>query len=180
MHPLNTPLDRAPLVTRPHELAITVYGTPTPQGSKKILGRAGGPRQLVDSNADALRLWRDDVKGAALRALDVTPGWDREMYPVVMMHVTFTLLRPKSHYRQGKETSHMLRDGAPQHYHGVKPDLDKLLRAVCDALTSAGVYQDDSRVAQVWATKAYPSVRGLPPGTLDRPGCRIHLSGVST
>jgi Holliday junction resolvase RusA-like endonuclease len=175
-HPLKAP--DAPTNQRPHELTVTVYGTPAPQGSKKIVGR-GGRSVLVDDNAERLHTWREDVKHAALRMLEVTPGWDGSLYPIIVGHFTFTMPRPKSHYRQGLQTSHLLRDAAPKHLHGTKPDLDKLLRSTWDALGSAGVYVDDARVAQVWATKAYPSARGLPPGTLDRPGARIHLMGVS-
>ena len=35
-----------------------------------------------------------------------------------------------------------------------KPDIDKLLRALLDAMTGV-VYVDDSQVACIWATKEY-------------------------
>lgn len=118
--------------------------------------------------------WREDVKQAALRALDEAPEWQRD-YPQVAAHIVFTLPRPRHHYRTGK-FAHLLRDGAP-HLHGTKPDLDKLLRSVGDALTAAGVYVDDSRLVQVYAVKTYPVSVGNP-GALDRPGARIVLTGV--
>jgi Holliday junction resolvase RusA-like endonuclease len=37
----------------------------------------------------------------------------------------------------------------------VKPDLDKLVRAVLDGITDARAWNDDSQVIAVWATKSY-------------------------
>jgi Endodeoxyribonuclease RusA len=159
----------------PHRLSLIVYGTPAPQGSKTRVGR-----RIIHDNAEALLTWREDVKLAALRALDVSPRWDRD-YPQVAAHIVFTLARPRHHYRTGK-FAHVLRDNAPQ-FHGTKPDLDKLLRSTGDALTAAGVYTDDCRIAQVFGVKTYataPTDGEVPrqPGGLDRPGARIMLTGM--
>jgi crossover junction endodeoxyribonuclease RusA len=43
----------------------------------------------------------------------------------------------------------------------VRPDLDKLVRAVLDALSEAGVWRDDAQVVSVVARKAYGSAPGL-------------------
>lgn len=42
----------------------------------------------------------------------------------------------------------------------VKPDLDKLIRAVLDALTGIA-YTDDSQVVRILAQKSYGSVEGV-------------------
>lgn len=149
-------------------LTVEVYGLPAPQGSKR---HVGGGRMI--ENSPHVKTWREDVKQAALAALEESPAWDRT-HTHVVMHVVFTLPRPKSHYRTGK-FAHLLRDGAPR-LHGTTPDLDKLLRSTCDALTTAGVYADDARVSQVFAVKAYETRASVPPGALDRPGARIVLS----
>lgn len=127
---------------------------------------------MVESSK-ALAPWRQDVKFAALAALEDHPLWPREL-AALSMHVTFSMPRPRAHYRTGK-FAHLLRDGAPTH-HGTKPDLDKLLRAVGDALTAAGVYADDSRVSHVFATKTYVSALTVPPGVMATPGARIVLA----
>lgn len=155
----------------PHELNVTAYGTPVPQGSK-TKNRYGA---IYDSNPH-LGTWREDVKHAALAALEEQRGWDALAYEVIIGRFIFTLPRPKSHYRTGKN-AHLLKETAPT-LHCRKPDLDKLLRSTWDALTAAGAYTDDSRVAQVIALKAYPSING-PAGVLDRPGVLIHLTGSS-
>lgn len=161
------------LPERDHRLVVVAYGTPAPQGSKRHVG--GG--RMIESNEHSLRTWREDVKLAAVAALEAHPGWTRD-YAAVAAHVTFTLPRPAAHFRtKGGQRTALLHQWAPT-LHGSRPDLDKLLRSTCDALTAAGAYVDDSRVAQVYAVKAYPTSVGNP-GSLDRPGVRIVLTGVT-
>ena len=52
--------------------------------------------------------------------------------------------RPKSHFGTGRNAG-KLKPSAPK-YPAVKPDVDKLSRAVHDALTIANVIDDDSRI----------------------------------
>ena len=71
------------------------------------------------------------------------------------MELAFTFIRPRWHYgRRG------LRPSAPLG-HAVRPDLDKLARAVLDALVGAGVIRDDAQVAELHATKGYGERPGL-------------------
>lgn len=149
-------------------LVIEALGMPAPQGSKRYVGNG-----IMIENSPRVKPWREDVKQAALKALDETPTWNRE-HKQIVMHVVFTLPRPRSHYRTGK-FANFLRDGAPS-LHSTKPDLDKLLRSTCDALTTAGVYADDSRIVQVFAVKAYETRASLPNGAMDKAGARIVLS----
>jgi Holliday junction resolvase RusA-like endonuclease len=46
------------------------------------------------------------------------------------------------------------------------PDLDKLIRAVGDSLTDAGIIRDDSRIITITARKLYADDRG--PGAVIR------------
>ena len=128
----------------PHEpftgVAFRVHGIPAPQGSKRgfvVKGRA----IITDANPAGLRTWRDDVKHAALDAM----GGHLPLDGAVEVVVTFTLQKPKSVKR---DLPH------------VRPDLDKLVRSTFDALTSAGVYGDDSQVVTLTALKVY----GIHPG----------------
>lgn len=75
----------------------------------------------------------------------------------VRVDVDFIFPRPKSHYRTGKN-AHILREDAPN-YHTSTPDLDKLQRAIGDALTGS-VVRDDKQIA-VWSvTKTYGAKAG--------------------
>jgi crossover junction endodeoxyribonuclease RusA len=148
---------------RTNQLTFVVYGHPAPQGSKRHVGNG-----VMVESSKKVGPWREDVKLAALRALDGNPTWDRTCR-IVTAHIYFVLPRPRSHYRTGKR-SHELRDDAP-HLHTKKPDLDKLIRSTGDALTSAGVYPDDCCLAWINAMKVYATTGG----ELDRPGAWITL-----
>ena len=56
-----------------------------------------------------------------------------------------------------------------------KPDIDKNLRAVCDSLTDAGVWEDDARVVHCVASKVFAGS----PGALDVPGCVIEVEAMA-
>lgn len=68
----------------------------------------------------------------------------------VFVGLLFYMPRPKYHY--GKDG--LLRHDAPK-YHTHRPDVDKLARAVLDALTIAFVISDDSVVAELTCIKFY-------------------------
>ena len=120
-------------------------GVPVPQGSKNAYVR-GGRAVLVDANA-RLRPWRSAVRSAAEEAIEAA-GWEMLDEPC-RVYLGFTMPRPKRP-----------RWGVP----AVKPDLDKLTRAVFDALTDAGVWRDDSRVVSMEVTERYEDDEGAVPG----------------
>ena len=76
----------------------------------------------------------------------------------------------------GRPTSHLkkcgqLRKGKPFHKTS-KPDLDKLLRAVGDALSDSGkIWTDDSQMVQAGIAKRYA-------GSGEEPGVLIKVSSV--
>lgn len=145
------------------QLDLVAYGHPAPQGSKRHVGNG-----VLVEMSKRLPTWREDVKHAALLALDAYPGWDRHCR-FITAQMTFVFPRPRYHYRTGKN-SHLLREGVP-HLHTKKPDLDKLIRSTGDALTAAGVIPDDCCLARVTASKVYATTHT----TLDRPGAWITL-----
>jgi Holliday junction resolvase RusA-like endonuclease len=46
--------------------------------------------------------------------------------------------------------------------HGQKPDLDNVLKAVCDALEKAGVIEDDKQIAVHHASKVWAAAGEAP------------------
>lgn len=153
-------------------IEFTVLGTPAPQGSKKGFYNKHLRRvQLVDDNKRPLADWRGDVVRAAIEALpgiadaSAQPGYRPLFDGPVFVDVEFRFDRPKGHWRTGKN-AHLLRDSAPLFPAG-KPDLDKVLRATFDAITTAGVWKDDAQAVYVTARKVYADAR--------RPGATIRL-----
>jgi Holliday junction resolvase RusA-like endonuclease len=117
--------------------AFHVDGVPAPQGSKKAFVPRGASRPVVlDDNRGRLREWRALVQAAAVEAVGGRPP----LGGPVMVAVTFWMPRGASVKRA---------------YPSVRPDLDKLERALLDALTIAGVFGDDSQVVEIRSRKAY-------------------------
>lgn len=132
---------------------IRVFGNPAPQGSKKFLGVKNGRGILVESSK-AVKPWREAVKWAAKESWYWTFTPFRGSLDVDMI---FTLPRPKSAKKGAKPSK--------------KPDLSKLVRSTEDALTDAGIWEDDARVVCCLARKVYPNEGqdALPvPGALIR------------
>lgn len=130
-------------------ISFTVYGTAAPQGSKSHIGHG-----VMVESSKAVKPWRQDVVAAALEAIAKQEHWEPFTGPVYLV-AHFYFPRPNSHYGTGKNVN-TLKDTAPDYVsnrrHG---DADKLLRSTCDALTTAGIWRDDSQVAYLTAHKKY-------------------------
>lgn len=115
-------------------ISFQIVGDPAPQGSKTAIV-TGGKIKLIEGRNSTGRLrhktWRDTVANAAR---DNAPA-DGPLDGPLGLEITFRMRRPASR---------------PKNHHGwhaTTPDLDKLLRAVGDALVTGGLIRDDSRIA---------------------------------
>lgn len=144
-----------------------VYGTPAPQGSKKFVGRTKTGRGIMVESSKKVAPWRDSVIAAFHDSYSLDT-WDIITEPVYL-RVTFSLQRPASHYRTGKN-AHLLKDSAPQ-FPGKYPDLSKLIRSTEDGMTSAGVYADDALIVSISAHKVFAGSLGA----LRVPGAQIEI-----
>lgn len=68
---------------------------------------------------------------------------------------TFSFKRPKNHFRTGKN-AHLLKDNAPR-FHTSTPDMDNLIKFVCDSLNGV-FWSDDKIICLINAEKVYSSV----------------------
>jgi Holliday junction resolvase RusA-like endonuclease len=141
--------------TEESAIEIRVIATPAPQGSKGFMGIKGGKGILIES-CKRVKPWRESVVWAAREAGGRVAG-------PVSVTMAFTLPKPKS-APKGRKT-----------WPDRKPDLSKLVRSTEDALTDAGVWEDDARVIQCVATKMYP---GEGANALDIPGVIIWISKI--
>ena len=103
-----------------------VVGQPGPQGSKSAKGIHGG-RIIMTESSKKVAPWRQAVTAAAFGAGPCLDG------PLVVGMV-FSLRRPVSARKS---------DIVPSR----TPDLSKLARSTEDAITTAGLWADDARVA---------------------------------
>lgn len=149
-------------------LVVQVAGYPAPQGSKNA-SRTG---RMYEASK-RVKPWRLAVHLAAVNELRLHPDWEPYDVPVELT-VIFLYRRPANHYGTGRNAD-TLKPGAPT-WKGGTPDLDKLLRSTCDALTTAGVWRDDARVAMVTARKVWAN-RPVSAEYFDQ-GARIQIQPV--
>lgn len=134
------------------ELSFVVHGTPIPQGSMKGFAfrrKTGKLGVAMTSDNPKTRPWKDSVKAAAIEAWD-----DRPTDDAVSLTIEFAFMPPASNRHPHKTT---------------KPDIDKLARAVMDALTGV-VYRDDSQVVAVSARKVF---------TFGSPGVTVRVETIA-
>jgi crossover junction endodeoxyribonuclease RusA len=125
-------------------------GIPAPKGSVKAFLPPGWSRPVLTSDAKGLRGWAAVVRSEAQRHVHA-------LYPgAVACWLDFALPRPKALPKRGTKP------------HVSRPDVDKLARAILDALTGVA-WPDDSRVIELHATKRYARL-------LEQPGVIVTLA----
>lgn len=117
-----------------------VAGTPVPQGSMVV--QRGRVRH---QDSDRLTNWREAIRGACLKDMrdvehSIAPPMFKPWHLGVDLEIWFT-------YKPKKQAESDV-------YKASAPDLDKLVRAVLDALTGT-LYEDDRQVCHIEAHKGY-------------------------
>lgn len=133
---------------------VFVAGKPAPQGSKRGIATKNGKVAMIESSK-AVKPWREDVRQAFLddhnRAVVRFDG-------PLRVRLEFVMPRPKS-----------MPVSRPTPPHLKKPDVDKLERAILDAVSSAGVWPDDCHVIDLHSTKRTAERH-------EQPGCHITIT----
>ena len=133
-----------------------VPGTPAGQGSKRSVGN----NQFIESSKHTMP-WRHTI--AATAGQYITAPSDKAL----IISCTFYFPRPKVHYT----SKGILKATAPR-FKVTDPDLDKLLRAVGDALSRGLAYFDDNQIIH-WDTWKLYCDRN------EQPGLRITLIEIT-
>ncbi len=139
-----------------------IPGHPKPQGSKKAFVNAKTGRAAMVESCKQVKPWRESI--AFIAGMNFK---DAPIATPVEMSITFFFPRPKSHYGTGKH-SRVLKANAPE-YMATPPDLDKLTRAVCDALTGV-IYSDDKQICHFTVCKLYATSHG--------PGAQVSVRAI--
>ncbi len=124
-------------------MKFTVYGTPRPQGSTRAFIPKGWNRAVITSDNKKLKPWRQEVTDTLFVESGCIP-YSGSGNEAIVMSLDFFFKRPKS---------------APKSraYPTVKPDVDKLIRAIFDAGTGV-LYGDDAQLVGVTARKHYDAI----------------------
>jgi Holliday junction resolvase RusA-like endonuclease len=139
----------------PPVLDVTVPTIPAGQGSMKSIG----PGKPLVPDSSKLEPWRDAVIMLA------RSGWRGRptLTGPVEVHVLFALPKPVSAPKNWRE----IPDEQYPTRHGTG-DVDKLARAILDALTKAKIYKDDAGVTDLVGRKRFA----------DGPGCHLTAPGA--
>jgi len=121
-------------------ITFTVYGTPIPQGSMKAFMPRGARFPVVTADNAKTRPWRQSIVEAARAALGGSAPIASDIG--IELYVVFYLPRSRSAPNRVTEPA-------------TRPDVDKLLRAMMDALTAAGIWRDDAQVIMTFTRKAF-------------------------
>jgi len=134
-------------------LSVFIPGHPAPQGSKRHVG--GG---IMIESCKRTKPWRSDIRSGLL---DANGQPLRFFEGAVNVQLVFIMPRPLSAPKRTTPPATK------------KPDLDKLTRAVFDAIGSAGIWRDDSQVVGAIVTKRIAEIG-------ETGGCRLTIAAVES
>jgi crossover junction endodeoxyribonuclease RusA len=140
-------------------LRFFVPGIPVPQPRARITARGSFAHAYVPKD-HPVHAWRDAV-GAA--ALDAGNGVMFGKGPL-RFRAVYLFPRPKSHLDKNGRAKPAFLDAIPPR------DLDNLNKAVWDALTDAGIWDDDKQVCDSGEKKVFVD------GNQDQHGAIIEIS----
>lgn len=122
-------------------MSFRAQGIPKGQPRPRAFARNGRARVYDPGTAEG---WKSDIAAAARPVLPAAP-----LTGPVVLRIDFFFPRPKNHYVKAG-----LRIGAPL-WHRSKPDADNAAKAVMDALTTLGAWEDDAQVVTLIVRKYY-------------------------
>jgi len=142
-------------------IAFTVYGRPASKGSTRSFvprtaeGYAkrqdGSPIVVTRPDDERVISWQGDVSKACAEAM-ASQGIELQRDGAIAVRACFYRLRPQGHYGTGRNAL-TLKASSPQRPCS-RPDTDKLMRAILDALKGTA-YLDDGQVADQHGRQYY-------------------------
>src|SRR3972149_5011704 len=129
-------------------LRFRVFGTPVPKGSTRaFVNKKAGRAHITSVGGEKLVSWNTNVQDRALEAVRLLMKSEQPELPVfprgtaVIVELGFAFQKPPSVPK--KRT-----------WPTVRPDLDKAIRSVLDAMTGI-IWRDDNQVIVLTAHKMY-------------------------
>lgn len=135
-------------------LDVFVPGKPAAQGSKRHVGNG-----ILVEQSKAVAPWRTSVAWHASQAMHAAQDMPAPLTGALVVELEFVMPRPTSAPK--RSTPHAVK----------RPDIDKMQRAIFDALTGI-CWLDDSQVIGVSASKRLGE-----PG--EGPGCAIRVGELA-
>lgn len=133
-------------------IEFTAVGKPRTKGSTtSFVSKRTGRVVTHDAAGTPGLTWEQGVASAALVAR-TQAGERMVVNEPIAVRVIFYQPRLRGHYGTGRNAN-VLKLGAPR-YPATRPDVDKYLRRILDAMTGV-LYADDGQVVTVWAAKRW-------------------------
>lgn len=126
---------------------IRVDGVPKPQPRARAFAVKGHARVYSAHTAEA---WKSQIAEAVRSYIPPAP-----LEGAMRMRIVFDLPRPKRLCRRKDPPGRIPHTGG-------RDDIDNLIKAVLDALTTVGLWRDDSQVYWMAACKFYHAIDGKP------------------
>lgn len=136
-------------------------GQPRPRAFARKFGQSWQARVYDPGTAEE---WKSAVAIAARPFLPSSP-WSGP----IELEIQFRFPRPANHHIGGNREREL--KAASPYWHTAKPDADNAAKGVMDALTTLGLWADDSQVAAMKVSKVYA-------GPNTRPGCSVIVREV--
>lgn len=130
------------------EYTFFAQGEPKAQPRPRAFSRGGHARVFDPGTAEG---WKSQIAIAAKPWIE----YAGTLHGPISVGLMFYMPRPQSHYAMNKrEGVRKLRPSAPRRP-TKKPDCDNLAKAVLDALTTLGAWEDDKNVIELKIKKHY-------------------------
>lgn len=139
-------------------LEFTVLGVAQQMGSKRAFVPKGWSRPIVTDSNRSLKSWQQLVSEGANHAIQQLPHGDRGVL-LEGVRLTLGIYLPRPLTLPKRMSAHTK-----------TPDLDKIVRGLCDALAGI-VFRNDSQVCELVAQKLYAA-----PGEQPRVDIRVEAT----
>jgi len=143
-------------------IELSVYGDPKGQPRPKAFSRGGHAAVYDPGTAEG---WKSLIAMAAKPFLPESP-----LTCALRVDVEFIFRRPMHHF--GTKSGELYLKADSPTWHTRKPDRDNLDKAVLDALTQLGIWNDDALAVCGLISKRYARMG-------ERPGAHIVIEGVT-
>ena len=142
------------------EFSCTINQAPLGKGRPRATVGPGGRARVYTPAASAD--WEHFAAMALRSRFQAAHQWEPANYMAGALGLELVAVFSRTKALATMNTKGIYKHGAKRFPHGQKPDLDNVLKAVCDALEKAGVIEDDKQIAVHHASKVWAAAGEAP------------------
>lgn len=142
------------------EFACTIHQAPLGKGRPRATVGPGGRARVYTPAASAD--WEHFAAMALRSRFQAAHQLEPANYMAGALGLELVAVFARTKALATMNTKGVYKHGAARFPHAQKPDLDNVLKAVCDALQKAGVIEDDKQIAVHHASKVWAAADEAP------------------